>query len=130
MADAYLQEIKNSAEGEKAENDQAENAPVSQLAPEPQDTPPVGSEAPADAPAVSDPLPPSNQTVDESQDDTPDVPIRFAEKKRLHWKGKTCKSSASVLLCSYLLDEFRSRSIDDSGQFGMDIPCFAYTSPS
>lgn len=25
-----------------------------------------------------------------SQIDTPDVPIRFGEKKRLHWAGKTC----------------------------------------
>lgn len=23
--------------------------------------------------------------------DTPDVPVRFAEKKRLHWSGKTCE---------------------------------------
>jgi hypothetical protein len=22
--------------------------------------------------------------------DTPDVPVRFLEKKRLHWTGKTC----------------------------------------
>jgi len=25
-----------------------------------------------------------------SQNDTPDVPMRFAEKKRLNWAGKTC----------------------------------------
>ena len=25
-----------------------------------------------------------------SQVDTPDMPIRFSEKKRLHWTGKTC----------------------------------------
>jgi tRNA-dihydrouridine synthase 3 len=24
------------------------------------------------------------------QNDTPDVPVRFAEKKRLNWAGKTC----------------------------------------
>lgn len=24
------------------------------------------------------------------QVDTPDVPLRFTEKKRLHWAGKTC----------------------------------------
>ena len=27
---------------------------------------------------------------DESQEDTPDVPLRPIEKKRLHWEGKTC----------------------------------------
>jgi tRNA-dihydrouridine synthase 3 len=26
-----------------------------------------------------------------SQVDTPDVPVRFSEKKRLHWAGKTCE---------------------------------------
>jgi tRNA-dihydrouridine synthase 3 len=32
------------------------------------------------------------QTGDTSdQNDTPDVPVRFAEKKRLHWTGKTCE---------------------------------------
>jgi tRNA-dihydrouridine synthase 3 len=25
-----------------------------------------------------------------SQADTPDIPVRFSEKKRLHWTGKTC----------------------------------------
>ncbi len=25
-----------------------------------------------------------------SQADTPDVPVRFSEKKRLNWAGKTC----------------------------------------
>lgn len=25
-----------------------------------------------------------------SQVDTPDVPVRFWEKKKLHWTGKTC----------------------------------------
>ena len=25
-----------------------------------------------------------------SQVDTPDMPVRFLEKKRLHWAGKTC----------------------------------------
>lgn len=27
----------------------------------------------------------------ESQKDTPDVPMRFNEKKRLNWRGLTCK---------------------------------------
>lgn len=33
----------------------------------------------------------SSQDVDMSQADTPDTPVRFVEKKRLHWNGKTCK---------------------------------------
>lgn len=28
------------------------------------------------------------------QNDTSDVPIRFSEKKRLHWTGKTCEISS------------------------------------
>ena len=28
--------------------------------------------------------------LNESQDDTPDVPLRPIEKKRLRWEGKTC----------------------------------------
>ena len=26
----------------------------------------------------------------DAQKDTPDVPMRFSEKRRLHWKGLTC----------------------------------------
>lgn len=33
-----------------------------------------------------------DQEDERSQDDTPDVPIRFEEKKRLHWAGKACMS--------------------------------------
>ena len=33
---------------------------------------------------------------DMSQADTPDTPMRFVEKKRLHWGGKTCKRFHSV----------------------------------
>ena len=33
----------------------------------------------------------SGQDVDMSQTDTPDTPVRFAEKKRLHWTGKSCE---------------------------------------
>ena len=29
----------------------------------------------------------------EAQRDTPDVPVRFSEKKRLHWRGLTCSFS-------------------------------------
>ena len=33
----------------------------------------------------------------EAQKDTPDVPLRMSEKKRLHWRGKTCTSPFSYL---------------------------------
>ena len=32
---------------------------------------------------------------DLSQQDTPDVPMRFIEKKRLHWAGKTCEKATA-----------------------------------
>lgn len=53
--------------------------------------------------AVDSDTPEPNSTVDNivetrtgelngplSQVDSPDVPVRFWEKKRLHWTGKTC----------------------------------------
>ena len=53
----------------------------------------------AGAPAGSD-IPEPNFTIVETQSrelggplsqvDTPDMPVRFSEKKRLHWAGKTC----------------------------------------
>jgi len=47
-------------------------------------------ESPGDDLETSPPKMPV-QGVDASQTDTPDTPMRFAEKKRLHWSGKTCK---------------------------------------
>ena len=41
--------------------------------------------------AVAEPQPTAADSEDQSQNDTPDVPLRFSEKKRLHWTGKTCK---------------------------------------
>ena len=38
----------------------------------------------------------SGPGVDEPQTDTPDTPMRFAEKKRLHWTGKTCEWLRSI----------------------------------
>ena len=43
-------------------------------------------------------------TGDESsQVDNPDVPLRFEEKKRLDWAGKTCKSTILSLHPVYIL---------------------------
>ena len=33
----------------------------------------------------------------DAQKDTPDVPLRMVEKKRLHWRGKTCTLSSSSI---------------------------------
>ena len=101
----YLQELKNNAEGEKAENNQAESAPPAAV---PEDASVASEEKPANGLAVSDPTPVADDAVDKSQDDTPDVPTRVSEKKRLHWKGKTCKSSASVPLFSLLTQQFQT----------------------
>ena len=56
-----------------------------------------------DTVAARSDIPEPNPTVDDivetltgelngpsSQVDTPDVPLRFLEKKKLHWTGKTC----------------------------------------
>jgi hypothetical protein len=45
---------------------------------------------------VADPTPPK-RSLDEvmAQADLPDVPLRFSEKRRLHWSDKTCTSSRS-----------------------------------
>lgn len=32
-----------------------------------------------------------NDMEDQAQNDTPDVPMRAEEKKRLNWAGKTCE---------------------------------------
>lgn len=44
-----------------------------------------GADFEASAPSMSP------HDVDVSHHDTPDTPLRFTEKKRLHWSGKTCK---------------------------------------
>ncbi|KAJ3010634.1 hypothetical protein NUW54_g2423 [Trametes sanguinea] len=44
---------------------------------------------PSEAQPVEPITPAVADAVDRSQDDTPDVPLRFVEKKRLHWTGKT-----------------------------------------
>ncbi|KAI0753247.1 zinc finger dihydrouridine synthase [Daedaleopsis nitida] len=83
IADAYLQELKENAyEAEKVEGDKqvqlvedptaSTTIPISVL-----EDPTPGTEVVAPV------------TQDKSQDDTPDVPARFVEKKRLQWTGKT-----------------------------------------
>ena len=96
ISDAYLQELRDSAnEAEKGDADQQAQ--------------PNGESIVAMTPSVSafkgDAVPgtegttsiPQDETA-KSQVDTPDVPLRFVEKKRLHWAGKTCRHG--VVVCS------------------------------
>ncbi|KAI9068651.1 zinc finger dihydrouridine synthase [Trametes sanguinea] len=80
IADAYLKEIQQAANEQVASNAAAEA------------TEPSASSAP-ETPSGAQPVEPVESAiadaVDRSQDDTPDVPLRFVEKKRLHWTGKT-----------------------------------------
>ena len=63
--------------------------------------------------------PTSRKDAHMSQTDTPDVPMRFVEKKRLHWSGKTCKWFRSVGGsgdCTVLGRAHRPCAVDNSGQ--------------
>ncbi|KAI0329998.1 zinc finger dihydrouridine synthase [Cubamyces sp. BRFM 1775] len=79
IADAYLKEIQNApAEEKKAESTpeaatEAVTVNISEIETQPSDSAAAAVKA----------------EEDHSQDDTPDVPLRFVEKKRLHWTGKT-----------------------------------------
>ena len=78
VSDAYLKEIQQSPDpmdGEPIEPPETEADPKESS----------GTDFEALAPRAS------KQDVDMSQVDTPDTPMRVAEKKRLHWSGKTCK---------------------------------------
>jgi tRNA-dihydrouridine synthase 3 len=78
IADVYLKEIQTTAEGQKAKDE--EPVPVLESV-QAMDTTP-------DTLNPVDKI--SQRTGDVSpQEDTPDVPIRFSEKKRLDWVGKT-----------------------------------------
>jgi hypothetical protein len=50
-----------------------------------------------------------------SQMDTPDVPVRFSEKKNLHWTGKTCALNRLCEILFYINNCLANRScpIDD-----------------
>ena len=78
ISDVYLKELKNSGEEGK-----------------PNPEPAVQGEALATARPVEEASEAATQVVategDQSQEDTPDVPLRLSEKKRLHWRGKTCE---------------------------------------
>jgi tRNA-dihydrouridine synthase 3 len=83
LADTYLKEL-------QAANNESSNAP---------DALDLAVEAGVAEPVQPMDTTPNTNTTDQitrrtgentSQNDTPDVPMRFAEKKRLDWAGKTC----------------------------------------
>jgi len=84
LSDAYLKEIQQSPDARDEETleppKETEVNPIESL----------GANLETSTPPTAD------QDVDMSQTDTPDAPMRFAEKKRLHWSGKTCKWFHSV----------------------------------
>ncbi|EMD37135.1 hypothetical protein CERSUDRAFT_137621 [Gelatoporia subvermispora B] len=88
---AYLKELQ---EKENEETDVKDLKPEDQTAPQPALAEP-NEVVPDFAPSVAAPLvsPESTQKAaqpnPEADADTPDVPVRFMEKKRLHWTGKT-----------------------------------------
>ncbi|KAI0672475.1 zinc finger dihydrouridine synthase [Trametes maxima] len=81
VADAYLKELQNSTNDEKKAESTVPAAADSLTTP--RDTADI-TEKTAGIPDVE-----ITETVEKVQDDTPDVPLRFMEKKRLHWTGKT-----------------------------------------
>lgn len=86
LADAYLKEL-------QATNNEGSNAPEA-LDPSAQvqtmDTSPDTNTA--------DQIARRTGGGDVSQIDMPEVPVRFSEKKRLHWAGKTCMTLLPLLL--------------------------------
>lgn len=62
-----------------------------------------GGESGSAPQVLAEPQQPENLTViptngDSAEKDTPDVPVRFEEKKRLDWKGKTCACFRLLLI--------------------------------
>ena len=120
ITDAYLRELQlqnvkegNGKEGSKDEVDASPYTPHSPEAdPEPSRKEPIADpEVVPKNPSTSTPenpastVPPENSTIPslaplteeiEAQKDTPDVPTRFAEKKRLVWSDKTCTSAMDL----------------------------------
>lgn len=98
IADAYLKELQETQANENtAKTQKAPTEPTLAAAEkEAVEKPPVSSEAPLEAvPQLSTAAPEQNAAEDLSQVDTPDVPMRPSEKKRLHWTGKTCTCPTS-----------------------------------
>ncbi|PCH37586.1 FMN-linked oxidoreductase [Wolfiporia cocos MD-104 SS10] len=81
ISDAYLKELQAADENGQGDKemrpaDDSEKMDVTE-GEEPQE------------PLVQDKAEATQKRVETPEDDTPDVPMRFQEKKRLHWSGKT-----------------------------------------
>ncbi|KAG6877528.1 tRNA-dihydrouridine synthase 3 [Termitomyces sp. T159_Od127] len=92
ISDAYLRELQQQNDAETSSKPKAEGEVVVLAEPEQNmDVDAMASEKPAKSPSVAtEEL--MEKRIGESStfmSDTPDVPVRFAEKKRLHWSGKT-----------------------------------------
>jgi len=46
--------------------------------------------------------------------DAPDATVRFAEKKRLHWQGKTCEILSCCMALHMFMNRIRPRTTNDS----------------
>lgn len=83
--------------------------PAVMVASEPEQLPdePMSEETLAETKALADTIVAQPATnVVEAQADTPDVPMRAEERKRLYWKGKLCSSSRRTLChCLILMNE-------------------------
>ena len=103
-----MKELREAAEAENNKDDRPQDAteePTTTVVdevtiPEPVEEPeaaetsdcaPISELVPQTGPPVVEPtLMKSSEVEAAAQKDTPDVPIWFAEKKRLNWTGKTC----------------------------------------
>ncbi|KAI0088312.1 zinc finger dihydrouridine synthase [Irpex rosettiformis] len=84
-ANAYLKELQAATEAEQKKSQEKKVAVVVPEQEQGQET-----SIPEASVSVIDVPPPQTEPLpDDSQKDTPDVPLRPSEKKRLHWKGKT-----------------------------------------
>ena len=91
IADAYLKQLQDDEKKTQAKPKEVSNQAVFDVADLEQQenvsAPPVEA-----APAPPEPVKPPTPAEDISQVDTPDVPMRAVEKKRLSWNGMTCIS--------------------------------------
>jgi hypothetical protein len=56
-----------------------------------------------------------------AQAETPDVPPRLPEKRKLNWSGKSCMMFLLLDRSQFFMQLIRSRPVNNSRQLGMDI---------